>query len=102
MGDSQSRFMNRVEIEANFIRRRVNKFWSVRNSRHVHILAEKHLYVSVRKEQSFVEPNNDKQGKLVALIKEGKKNAPTRPDAYTQKWCVRFACALVAYLWAVP
>ena len=78
--------------------RRVNKLWSVRTSRHLYILAEKHLFVSVRKEQSSVQPNNDKQGKLVAIIKEGKKNARTRPDAYTQKWCVRFACALVAYL----
>ena len=50
MGDSKSRFMNRVEIEVNFIRRRVNKFLSVRNSRHVYILAEKHLFVSVREE----------------------------------------------------
>ena len=31
------------------------------------------------------------------MDKKGKQ-ARTRADAYTQKWCVCFACALVAYL----
>ena len=33
-------------------------------------------------------------------MNKNEKQARTRADAYTQKWYMRFACALVAYLWA--
>ena len=37
----------------------------------------------------------------MAMNNEGKHARVSQacvPDAYTQKWCVRFACELVAYL----
>ena len=57
----------------------------------------KNIYsFQLEKSSLFVQPQNDKQGKLAAMNKKGKQGH-TRADAFTQKWCVRFAFALVAY-----
>ena len=61
----------------------------------------------ILKRQTFVLQNNTSQRKLTALNNNSKnaqkKRALTRvfQNALMQKTCVRFACALARYLWAV-
>ena len=101
MGDSQPRFKNQVEIAVNFIHREFHG--TVRNSRHVYILAENRYSFGLEKSTGslFLVVCSAKQQHKMAMNNKGKHARLLHmcmSGTYMQKWCMCLACALVTYL----